>query len=71
MELNRLEMAIILLVPGSDMFIMYMQTGNFETLFDSRHEQKKNTADIGYDPVKKIVYVPTFMGKTVAAYQLQ
>lgn len=44
--------------------------GKFETLLDSRAE-KKNAADIGYDPAKKIVYVPTFMGKTVAAYQLK
>lgn len=44
--------------------------GQFQTLLDSRPE-KKNAADIGYDPAKKIVYVPTFMGKTVAAYQLR
>ncbi len=44
--------------------------GKFETLLDSRAE-KKNAADIGYDPAKKIVYVPTFMEKTVAAYQLK
>ena len=44
--------------------------GQFETLLDSRAE-KKNAADIGYDPAKKIVYVPTFMGKTIVAYQLK
>ena len=44
--------------------------GNIETLLDT-HEAKKNTADIGYDPVKKIVYVPSFNGKTVAAYSLK
>lgn len=44
--------------------------GKVETLLDTR-EQKKNTADIGYDPVNKIVYVPTFFGKSVVAYQLQ
>jgi len=34
-------------------------------------KEKKNTADIGYDPVKRIVYVPTFNAKTVVAYQLK
>jgi hypothetical protein len=44
--------------------------GKIETLLDT-HADKKNTADIGYDPVKKIVYVPTFNAKTVVAYQLK
>jgi hypothetical protein len=30
-----------------------------------------NAADIGYDRKKKVVYVPTFLHKTVAAYELQ
>ncbi|HEY5367520.1 MAG TPA: ATP-binding protein [Hanamia sp.] len=52
-------------------YIYYVTAnGQFENLLDT-HDQNKNTADIGYDPVKKIVYVPTFMGKTVAAYKLQ
>jgi hypothetical protein len=29
-----------------------------------------NAADIGYDKVKKIVYVPTFWKNSVVAYQL-
>lgn len=44
--------------------------GKVETLLET-HQQKKNTADIGYDPARKIIYVPTFNGKTVAAYQLK
>jgi hypothetical protein len=52
-------------------FIYYVYAnGKVETLLDT-HEQKKNTADIGYDPVKKMVYVPTFFAKTVSAYQLK
>ncbi|WP_026769430.1 hypothetical protein [Asinibacterium sp. OR53] len=43
--------------------------GTVDTLLET-HEQKKNTADIGYDPVKRIVYIPSFNGKTVAAYKL-
>jgi hypothetical protein len=52
-------------------YIWYVHAdGRIETLLET-HQQKKNTADIGYDPVKKIVYVPTFNAKTVAAYQLK
>lgn len=52
-------------------YIYYVHAdGHFETLIDT-HSEKKNTADIGYDPIKKIVYVPSFYGKTVAAYKLK
>ena len=52
-------------------YIWYVHAdGRIETLLET-HQQKKNTADIGYDPVKKIVYVPTFNAKTVVAYQLK
>ena len=52
-------------------YIFYLHAdGKFETLLET-HLQKKNSADIGYDPAKRIVYVPTFNGKTVAAYQLK
>jgi hypothetical protein len=52
-------------------FVYYVYAdGRVETLLDATKE-KKNTADLGYDPVKKILYVPTFNAKTVAAYQLK
>lgn len=58
------------LVSAWSGYIFYVSAdGKTETLLET-HEQKMNTADIGYDPVKKIVYVPTFFAKTVAAYQL-
>lgn len=44
--------------------------GRKEHLLDTR-AQKINTADIGYDPVNRIVYVPTFWKNSVAAYRLQ
>ncbi len=44
--------------------------GSKHTLLDTRQD-KTNSADIGYDPVKKIVYVPTFMKNNVTAYQLK
>ena len=52
-------------------YIYYLdKTGKTDLVLDT-HDQQKNTADIGYEPAKKIVYVPTFMGKSVVAYQLK
>jgi len=44
--------------------------GKIELMIDSR-EKKINTADIGYNPDARIVYVPTFFKNTVAAYKLE
>ncbi len=43
--------------------------GTFDMLMDSRAE-KINTADIGFDAKKNILYVPTFLTNSVVAYQL-
>ena len=52
-------------------YIFYVTAdGKYETILDS-HEQKMNTADIGYDSAKKIVYVPTFNAKKIVAYKLK
>lgn len=51
--------------------IYYMdKNGKIEMLIDTR-DQKRNTADIGYDPKNKIVYVPTFFKNSVVAFQLK
>jgi DNA-binding beta-propeller fold protein YncE len=44
--------------------------GNKELLLDSRN-QKINSADIGYDPKNRIVFVPNFWKNKVVAYRLQ
>jgi hypothetical protein len=44
--------------------------GTKETLLDTK-SQKINSADIGYDARKKIVYVPTFAKNSIVAYQLK
>ncbi len=44
--------------------------GSKQVLFDNR-DKKINSADIGFDPKKKIVYVPTFYGNKIVAYQLK
>jgi hypothetical protein len=58
------------IVTGWSGYIFYIYPdGKFEQLLDV-HNDKKNTADIGYDNRRKILYVPTFNGKSVAAYKL-
>jgi hypothetical protein len=58
------------LVTSWSGYIFYVTAdGRVETLLET-HPQKINSADIGYDPKNKIVYVPTFNGKTVVAYRL-
>lgn len=54
---------------GGYMYYVYAD-GRKDVLLDT-HEQKINTADIGYDPVRKIIYIPTFFKKSVMAYQLK
>lgn len=44
-------------------------SGKIETLLDIQ-EKKVNTADLAYDNVKQILYVPTFWGNKVMAYKL-
>ncbi len=44
--------------------------GEVDILLDTR-ALESNTADIGYNPEKKVVYVPTFFKNKVVAYQLK
>lgn len=51
--------------------IYYVKTdGSKQLLLDTR-DQKMNTADIGYDSLNQIVYVPTFRKNKVVAYKLK
>lgn len=52
--------------------VVYYVTANgkVQTLVDTR-DNSTNSADIGYDAKKKIVYVPTFAKNSVVAYQLK
>ncbi len=42
--------------------------GNFEKMLDVQGQF--NTADLGYDAQKRIVYIPTFNGNSVISYRL-
>jgi hypothetical protein len=65
-------------VSGNDFLVScwqgalwYVQAdGTKELLFDGK-SQKTNTADIGFDPKTKIVYVPTFFRNSVIAFQVK
>lgn len=49
---------------------IYFVDGDGETLLLDTKSQESNTADIGYNPSEKIVYVPTFFKNKVVAYKL-
>ena len=51
-------------------YIFYVAAnGQVETLLES-HTENMNTADIGFDPVRQIVFLPTFYAKKIVAYRL-
>lgn len=51
--------------------VYYVNTnGTKQVLLDGR-EQKINSADIGYNAAKRIIYVPTFWKNSVVAYELK
>jgi len=49
---------------------IYFVNGNTEPLLLDTKAMESNTADIGYNPSEKIIYVPTFFKNKVAAYKL-
>jgi DNA-binding beta-propeller fold protein YncE len=49
--------------------IWYVKGGEKELLFDGKPTGTR-TADIGWDPATRIVYVPTFQKNTVVAYKV-
>jgi len=50
--------------------VYYVTNGKAQVMLDTR-EQKSNTADIGYDPKTRTVYVPTFFKNCITAYTLK
>ncbi|MEO5591443.1 MAG: ATP/GTP-binding protein [Chitinophagaceae bacterium] len=59
------------LVSAWNGVIYYVKAdGKTQVLLDTR-EQKSNTADIGYDPKSRTVYVPTFFKNSITAYTLK
>ena len=65
-------------VGGGEFLVTYWQgvinyakaDGSREVLLDTS-AAKVNSADLGYDPVRHIVYVPTFFKNSVVAYELK
>jgi hypothetical protein len=52
-------------------YFYYVHADGTKDLLLDTHATQKRTADIGYDPKTRIVYIPTFLGKSVAAYKLE
>lgn len=58
------------LVSAWSGYLFYVTASGRVTLLLDTHLEKMNTADMGYDPVKRIIYMPTFNAKKVVAYRL-
>ena len=50
--------------------LWYVNSNGEKQLLSDTREQKKNTADIGFDPKTKIMYVPTFWRNSIIAFQV-
>lgn len=68
---------VVMTLPGEFLvscwggLIYYVNAdGTIELLLDSRAQQV-NTADLGYDPLNRLVFVPNFFKNTVTGYQLK
>lgn len=53
-----------------EVFYVDTKAGTSTKLLDTQ-AQKLQTADIGYDPKNRIVFIPTFFGNTVTAWRLK
>lgn len=51
--------------------LFYVTAAGVVTTLLETHAEKKNIADIGYDPKTKLIYIPTFFANTVSVYQLK
>jgi len=51
--------------------IYYVRADGTKTVLLDTRAEKMNTADIGFDPNKNIIYVPTFFKNKIVAYQLK
>lgn len=52
-------------------YVYYVSANGKTELMLDTHEKKINSADIGFDPSKNIIYVPTFFKNSIVAYQLK
>lgn len=68
--IERLEDGSFLVSCWQGVLYHVMANGHKTILADSR-AQAINTADIGWNPAKKILYVPTFFKNRIMAYQVK
>ena len=58
------------IVTEWDGYFYYVKANGTKQLLLDTHNSNSRTADIGYDPATKTVYLPTFSGKSIEAYKL-
>ncbi len=58
------------LVTEWDGYFYYVKANGAKQLLLDTHTTNNRTADIGYNPATRTVYLPTFSGKSIVAYKL-
>jgi sugar lactone lactonase YvrE len=59
------------LVTGWAGIIYYVKDDGTKQVLSDTRNQKINSADLGYDPASKTLYIPEMMSNKVAAYRLK
>jgi len=59
------------LVTEWDGYFYYVKADGTKQLLMDTHTTNNRTADIGYNPATRTVYLPTFSGKSIVAYRVQ
>ncbi len=59
------------IVTGWEGVIYLVRDNGAKMVLSDTREQKINTADLGYNPSAKTIYIPTFSTNTVIAYRLR
>lgn len=59
------------IVTGWEGIIYVVNENGTKSVLSDTRKKKINTADLGYNPDDKIIYIPTFSTNTVVAYKLE
>ena len=59
------------IVTGWEGIIYYISDSGVKKVLSDTRDDQINSADLGYDPADKIIYIPTFSKNSVVAYRLK
>jgi hypothetical protein len=59
------------IVTGWEGIIYYISDSGVKKVLSDTRDEQINSADLGYNPADKIIYIPTFSKNSVVAYRLK